>query len=116
MSSTSFDDIAKKTSFASSALGLLIAIISGATIGYGFYYTTKFTQQEQSKLIFELKTDVSKINEKINGHSVSSTITNSEVNFLKERLNSLENTVNKVDDKVDKMDDKMDRILQQTKK
>ena len=93
----------KKTTIISNVVGLFIALSTALSVGYAFYYKTSYTQTEHTKSIYDLKTDVTEIKVKLNEATLSTGISGSEINSLKDRMDKMEQNQNRIEDKIDKI-------------
>jgi len=87
----------KRTSLMNTLMSLLVAILSTATIGFGFYYNTKSTLSQHDNDIKEIKQDVENTKLKVNEINVFRGVSSAEMKNLEK--------------KVDKLDSKLDKIL-----
>jgi hypothetical protein len=97
MESVEVEKALRKTSLMNTLMSLVVAILSTATIGFGFYYNTKATLSQHDSDIQEIKVEAQRTRLKINEIDVFKGVSITEIKNL--------------ENKVDKIDEKLDRIL-----
>jgi uncharacterized protein HemX len=93
----------KNWNLRASAVAVLGAILTAASIGYGFYYNTKSQLKQNTENIKEIKTDVEEINDKITNTTVFQNVSEVEMNHFQDRLQNLEQSQDRMENKVDKV-------------
>lgn len=93
----------KKTTIISNIVGVLVALGATLSVGYAFFYQTRFTQNEHSASIREIKNDVSAIKQELNSSNLTGNVSVVEINNLKKDVNRIEANQNRIEEKIDKM-------------
>ncbi len=93
----------KKTTIISNVVGIFIALATALSVGYSFYYKTAYTQEIHGKGIEQLKVDVKDVKVQLDNATMSSGVSNVEIDNLKERMSKIEDGQVRIEDKIDKI-------------
>jgi preprotein translocase subunit SecF len=93
----------KKTTLTSNFLSMFIALTTALSVGYGFYYNTKMTLENNTTDIQEVQQEVKKIETNMQEVEVYKGVSEVELKDLKSNVNKIENNLSLMDEKLDKI-------------
>ena len=80
----------KKWSLKANFVAVMVAVLTAASIGYGFYYKTNSKLDQNKSDIGEIKEDVDQINDKITNSTVIQNVSEDEMNNFDDRVANVE--------------------------
>jgi len=93
----------KKWSLKANFVAVMVAVLTAASIGYGFYYKTNSQLDQNKSDIGEIKEDVDQINDKITNSTVFQYVSAVEMKNFDDRLEKVEAGQIRTEKKLDRV-------------
>jgi hypothetical protein len=93
----------KKTTITSNILSIIIALVTGLGVGYGFYFDTTSTLDSHTIQIEEVKLEVKSLRNDITTSAIYQSSSSEQIKALQSNLTDVKASQIRIEDKIDKI-------------